>query len=63
MKASDFQRPNSIFVFRISRDFDGAQEVLKWWAASSHILQIARFSTNNVLTASGLHKMFPFYVS
>jgi len=62
-KPAIFKDRTLCFVFRMSRDFDGAHEVLKWLAASSHILQIARFSTNYALTASGLHKMFPFYVS
>ena len=44
MKAGELQRPNSLLCFfRMSRDFDSAQEMLKWRSVCSHIFQIARF--------------------
>ena len=39
MKAGEL----SVLTFRMSRDFDGAHEILKWRTVASHIFQIARF--------------------
>ena len=42
----------------MSRDFDGAHEILKWRAVSSHILQIARFFSRFIEDRTTIYSKF-----
>ena len=59
MNAGELQRPNSLLCFfRMSRDFDGAHEILKWRPACSDIFQIARFFFRLIDHRTTIHSNF-----
>jgi len=44
--------------FRMSRDFDGANDILKWRTVSSHIFQIARFLSRFIEDRTTIYSKF-----